>query len=379
MSIRLNEQIYKVQTSMIRQFNDLAIKKQAKFFLTLGEPDFNTPEVIKDACINSLNKNMTYYSQTPGLWSTREAVCEFEKRINGVTYTPDQVLMTCGCTEALAASLFTMLNEGDEVIIPIPAFTLYKQIAEFCKAKVVTIDTSINDFQISKEMLDQAVTSKTKVIVITSPNNPTGVILNDESFQAIHDSVVGKDIYLISDDVYNQIVFDERKVGLQRYEDLKDQLIICQSFSKPYAMTGWRCGYLIANKEFIMHANKVHQYMITAPNTFVQPALEVALNYDPKEMVESYKERRDYVYNRLIKMGLEVIKPTGAFYMFPNIKKFGIDSWSFCEQLLDKYSVALIPGICFETEGYVRISYCTSMDTIINGLNALEQFIKSLS
>lgn len=378
MDIKLNKQIYKVQTSMIRQFNDLAQKYNAKYYLTLGEPDFPTPQVIKDACIAALNNNMTYYGPTVGLESTRKAVCEFEKRVNGVTYTPDQVLITCGCTEAVTASMLTMLNEGDEVIIPIPTFTLYRQVAEFVNAKVVTMDTSTNNFQISKEMLDKAITSKTKAIVITSPNNPTGIILNDKSLKAIHDAVKGKNIYIISDDVYNQIVFNERTVGLQRYDDIKDQLIICQSFSKPYAMPGWRCGYLIANQAFIEQATKVHQYMITGVNTFVQPALEVALSYDPHEMIDTYHLRRDYVYNRLIKMGLEVIKPDGAFYIFPSIKKFGLDSFTFCERLVKEYSVAFIPGICFETEGYVRISYCVKMETIEYALDSLEKFIKEL-
>ncbi len=378
MNIELNKQVYKVQTSMIRQFNDLAHELNAKYYLTLGEPDFATPNIIKEACIDALNQNMTYYGPTPGFLSTRKAVCEFEQKVNGVTYTPDEVLMTCGCTEAVTASLFTMLNEGDEVIIPIPAFTLYRQVVEFCKGKVITIDTSINNFQISKEMLSKAITKKTKAIVITSPNNPTGVILNDESYEAIHEAVKGKNIFLISDDVYNQIVFDKRQIGLQRFPDLKDQLIICQSFSKPYAMPGWRCGYLIANSNFIQHANKVHQYMITGLNTFVQPALEVALNFDPTDMVKTYQMRRDYIYNRLINMGFEVVKPNGAFYIFPSIKKFGLDSWSFCEALVKEYGVALIPGICFETEGYVRISYCVSMDTITNALDAMELFISKL-
>lgn len=379
MKIELNKQITQSQTSLIREFDELAHELHAKYYLTLGEPDFPTPNKIKEACIDSLSQNMTYYGPTPGLLSTREAVCNFEKRVNGITYIPDQVIMTCGCTEAITTSLLTMLNEDDEVIIPIPAFSLYRQVVEICKAKVVTLDTTTNNFQISKAMLESVITSKTKAIIITSPNNPTGVILNDESYQAIHDSVINKEIYLISDDVYNQIVFTKRKVGLQRFDDLKDQLIICQSFSKPYAMPGWRCGYLIANKDFIKQANKAHQFMITGLNTFLQPALEVALKYDPKEMIESYHKRRDYVYNRLVTMGLEVSKPEGAFYIFPSIKKFKLDSWSFCEQLLREYKVALIPGICFETEGYVRISFCVDMETIISAMDVLEQFISNIS
>lgn len=377
MNIKLNEQIKLVETSKIRQFNDYAQSVGANLILTLGQPDFNTPDSVKKACINSLNQNMTKYGPTPGLLSTRKAVCEFEKRKNNLDYVPDEVIITHGSTEALTAAIFTMTNPGDEFIVPIPAYPMYRQIINFAKGKVVTIDTTANNFQISKETLDKAITSKTKAIIITSPNNPTGAILDDQSLANIYNAIKNKPIYLISDDVYNQIIYTKASF-MCKYKDLKPQMIICQSLSKPYAMPGWRCGYMLAPMNFITEALKIHQYMLVGENTFIQPAMEEALLFDPKEMIESYKIRRDYVCNRLINMGLILNIPEGAFYVFPSIKKFGIDSWTFCKMLALKYKVAIIPGICFEADDYIRISYCVDMDTIKKALDALESFIKEL-
>lgn len=379
MNIELNNEILNVEQSEIRKFNDYAKSVGAEVILTLGEPDFNTPEEITNACIKALQNHKTKYGPTLGFLNLREKICEFEQKVNNVTYTPDEVIITQGSTEALTSAFFTMLNPGDEVIIPNPAYPMYRQIIQYKQGKVVTIDTSSTSFQITKEQLANAITPKTKCIILTSPNNPTGCIYSDETLNNIYEAVKGKPIFVLCDDVYNQIVYSDRKPGFVKFQDIKDQIIVCQSYSKSYAMPGWRCGYMLANKEFCTHAAKIHQYMIVALNTFLQDGMIVALDYNPSSMVKSYKERRDYIYNRLVAMGLEVVKPEGAFYIFPSIKKLGISSMEFCKRFAEEYKVAIIPGYCFEADDFIRISYCVSMETIITACDRLEEFVKALA
>lgn len=380
MKISLNEEILKVNESEIRKFNTYARSVGANIILTLGEPDFPTPEVVKEECKKALDKNMTYYGPTPGFLDLREQVCKFEKNYNNATYTPDQVLITAGCSESLTASIFTMINPGDEVIIFMPSFPMYREIVEFAKGKVIPLDLTKSNFQVTKEMLLDVITPKTKCIFFASPNNPTGAILTQESYKNIYECVKDKPIFVLSDEVYNQIIYSKHEYGLSQYEGIKDQLIVCQSFSKPYAMPGWRCGYMIGSPDFIKQATKIHQYMLVGLNTFIQPAMIKALEFSPKEMVDTYKKRRDYLYKRLVDMGFEVNLPEGAFYMFPSIKKFGLKSYEFCQRLANEYKVAIIPGCCFEySDDYVRISYCVSMDTIKACCDCLEKFIKTLN
>ncbi len=378
MKLNYNEQILKVTESEIRKFNDYARANNAEYYLTLGEPDFYTPEVIVEATEKAMNEHKTKYGPTPGNLSLRKKICEFENKFNNVIYNPEEVIITQGSTEAITSALFTILNPDDEVIIPIPAYPMYREIVTYQKAKVVTLDTSNNNFQISKEMINSVITDKTKCIILTSPNNPTGTILSDESLNNIHDAIKDKGIFVICDDVYNQIVYTERKPGFVRFQDMKDRIVVCQSYSKSYAMPGWRCGYMLASEEFIFHAKKIHQYMIVALNTFIQDGMEVALDIDNQYMIDSYKERRDYVYNRLVNMGLDVVLPDGAFYIFPSIEKLGISSMDFCKRLVKDYKVAIIPGFCFEQDKYIRISYCVAMDVIKIACDKIEKFVNVL-
>ncbi len=378
MDIQLNRNIEKVETSEIRQFNDYARSVGANVILTLGEPDFHTPQAIATKAIKALEAHQTKYGPTLGFLDLRKKIVEFEKRVNDFSCTPEEIIITHGSTEGLTSALFTMLNPGDEVIIPIPAYPMYRQMIEFMGGKVVPIDTTLSKFQITENALLQAITPKTKAIILTSPNNPTGSVFTDETYEILHNVLKNKPIYIICDDVYNQIIYKNRKPGFVRYKDMKNQIIVCQSYSKSYAMPGWRCGYLIAPKEFCEQACKIHQYMIVALNTFIQPAMIEALDYDSSSMVKSYQERRDYIYQRLLSMGLEVEKPEGAFYIFPSIKKFGVKSFEFCSRFAKEYKVAIIPGHCFEADDYVRLSYCVDFKTIETACDRLEQFIKKL-
>ena len=337
MELKYNQRILKIEPSEIRSFNDYAKSVGANIFLTLGEPDFHTPKKIAKAAIKSLLHHHTKYGPTSGFLSLRKKIAEFETTTHFYPCNENEVIVTHGSTEALTTAIFTALNPNDEVIIPIPAYPMYRQIVEFAGGKVVTIDTSANHFQITKEDLQQAITPNTKMIILTSPNNPTGSIYNEETYQYIYEAIKDKPIFILCDDVYNQINYTEHKIGFTKYTDLKNQIIICQSYSKSYAMPGWRCGYLIASEKFCLQAVKIHQYMIVALNTFIQPAMEKALDYDSTKMVQSYQKRRDYIFNRLTQMNLEVQKPDGAFYIFPSIKQFNMTSTEFCKQFAEKY------------------------------------------
>ncbi len=378
MEIKLNENILKVQTSKIRQFNDYAKSVGVDTVMTLGEPDFNTPTEITQSAIAALEDHQTKYGPTPGFWDLRKEICQFEEKFNHFICTPDEILITHGSTEALTSAIFTMLNPNDEVIVPIPAYPMYRQMIEYCQGVVVTIDTTSTHFQITRKQLEEAITPKTKAIILTSPNNPTGTIYTQETLHHIYEAVKDLPIFIICDDVYNQIVFGKREIGFVQFHDLKDRIIVCQSFSKSYAMPGWRCGYMIANADFCKQAMKIHQYMIVALNTFIQPAMKVALSYDNRQMIESYKKRRDYIYRRLKQMNLEVEKPQGAFYIFPSIRPFHLSSTEFCRRFASEYKVAIIPGDCFEADDFIRLSFCVDMNTIKTACDRLEQFLRKL-
>lgn len=379
MSIKLNENIQKIETSLIRRFNDMAVRQNAELFLTLGEPAFNTPDSVKQACVDALYQNKTHYGPNTGIKELREKVSEFEKRKNNLDYTPDEVMITNGSTEALTCALFTILNPGDEVIIPTPAFLLYEMIITYTGAKAVYMDMSANDFQISKKMLDEYITDKTKAIILTSPNNPSGTIFNTDTLENVRSAVKDRDIFVICDECYNQLVFtDEKPKSFCNFSDMRDKIIVCQSFSKPYAMTGWRLGYMMAPEYIIKHAMKAHQFMTVSAGTFVQYAGIAALDFDPSQFVAVYKKRRDYVYDRLVKMGFDVIKPDATFYIFPSVRKFGLDSYEFCKRLLEEQSVVIIPGVAFGSEGNVRISFCVDDDVLVKALDRIEIFVKNL-
>lgn len=380
MSIKLNQNIQKIETSLIRRFNDMAVKQNAELFLTLGEPAFNTPDCVKQACVDALFQNKTHYGPNTGIKELREKVSQFEKRKNNLDYTADEVMITNGSTEALTCALFTILNPGDEVIIPTPAFLLYEMIITYTGAKAVFMDMSANDFQISKEMLDEYITDKTKAIILTSPNNPSGTIFNKETLENVRAAVKDRDIFVICDECYNQLVFtDEKPLSFCNFKDMRDKIIVCQSFSKPYAMTGWRLGYMMAPEYIIKHAMKAHQFMTVSAGTFVQYAGIAALDFDPSPFVAVYKKRRDYVYDRLVKMGFDVIKPDATFYIFPSVKKFGLDSYEFCKRLLEEQSVVIIPGVAFGSEGNVRISFCVDDEVLVKALDRLEIFVNNLT
>ena len=378
MELTLNKAVTQVELSGIRQFTYLVRDTPGACALTIGEPDLNTPEPIKAAAKAALDDNDTHYPPGNGYPYLLEAVSRYEAEHHGLPYSTSEIIMTVGATEALAAALSTVMNPGDEVIIPTPAFGLYEALVRLRDGTPVCLPTEHNRYQIAPEELRAAITPRTKAIILTSPNNPTGCIYTRETLDAIHDLLRDRPIFVICDDVYRELVYTEGYHSFAEYQDMRDRIIVIQSFSKPYAMTGWRLGYCMADAPIMDRIQVYHQYAVTSIPSFVQRACVQALETDVTPVRELFQKRRDYVYKRLIDMGLEVQEPEGAFYMFIHIQKFGMDSNTFCTRMLKEGLVGVIPGIHFGTEGYMRLSYCYSDADLKEGLDRIERFIKTL-
>ena len=374
--IPLNYDLGSLQRSGIRLFTNLAKEVPDCVLLTIGEPDFDTPEPIKAAAVAALSQNQTHYAPNQGIEPLRKAVADYETA-RGMACTAEQVLITVGATGALYTALTGILNPGEEVIIPTPAFSLYETIVTAAGAKAVTLDMAKDGFRITDAALRACITDKTKAIVLNSPNNPTGAVLSAESLAAVKRAVMGKDIYIICDNVYNQLSYGPVP-DLSLDAELRDQVLLCQSFSKPYAMTGWRVGYLIGPQAVMDRLLLLHAAQVAAVPTFIQSACVEALKTDISAMAREYRARRDYAMARLEKMGLTFPKPEGAFYIFVDISRFGLTGEEFCRRLIREAAVAAVPGSCFGAEGFIRLSYCCAMDRLTLGMDRLENFLKGL-
>ncbi len=378
MELTINSAAQAEQLSGIREFTYLVRATPGAIGFTLGEPDLNTPEHVKQAVKDALDANDTHYPPGNGYPYTLQAISEYEKRAHGLCYSPDEILLTDGATEALFVSMATILNPGDEVIIPTPAFGLYESLVRLNRGVPVALPTEHHRFQIDPAELAAAVNDRTKAVILTSPNNPTGCIYTKQTLDAVHDVLKDKPIFVVCDDVYRELVYSGEYYAFADYQDMRDRIIVVQSFSKPYAMTGWRLGYLMADAPLRERLQVFHQYCVTSAPSFLQPACVKALDTDVSDVRALFKRRRDYVYGRLTAMGLPVQEPEGAFYMFIPVGQFGMDCKSFCKKLLAEAGVGLIPGIYFGTEGYVRMSYCYSDEELKEGLDRMEAFFKSL-
>lgn len=375
MKEKLNSAVYGLKKSAIREFSRLAKETPGCIALTLGEPDFDTPSPIRLAAEQSLENHETHYIENSGLYLLRERIAHFEKEKHGFDCKAEQVIVTSGATEALFVALYGVLNPGDEVIIPTPAFVLYEEIVKLARGVTRHLDTSKDGFQITEKALRDLVTDKTKAIVLNSPNNPTGTILNEKSLKAVHDIAKEKDIFVICDDVYRELVYTDNYHSFCEFDDLKDRTFLVQSFSKPYAMTGWRMGYLISPPEIISSLALVHQFVVVSTASPFQKAAITALDFDPVELKKTYAKRRAYMLGRLKNMGLDLPEPQGAFYMFPSIRRFGLDSATFCTRMIKEAGLAATPGFCFGSDDHIRLTYCYSDEHLKEGLDRLEKFL----
>ena len=374
--IPLNQNLSALKRSAIRVYTNMAKEVPGCVMLTIGEPDFDTPQAIKAAACAALAAGQTHYAPNQGTAALRKAVADYETR-RGRAVTPEQVLITVGATHALFTALLGILNPGEEVIVPTPGFGLYETIATVAGAKTVRLDVTKNNFQITKEALEAAITPKTKAIILNSPCNPTGVVLSAESMANVKAAVLGKPIFVISDNVYSQLS-DGNCPDLSLDPELNDQLILCQSFSKPYAMTGWRIGYLTCPDYVMDRLLLLSAGEIAAVPTFLQDAAVEALKTDPGPMRDTYAKRRAYITARLRDMGLSFPEPEGAFYVFVDIRKFGMDSAQFCTRMIREAAVAAVPGSCFGSEGYIRLSYCCSDSDVEIGMDRMEACFQAL-
>lgn len=381
---RFNKHLDKIEISMIRQFDQSITDIPGILKLTLGEPDFNTSDHIKEAAKLAIDANKSHYTGMAGLLELRQAASEFVKEKYGLDYNPEnEVLVTVGATEALSATLTAILDPGDVVLLPAPAYPGYEPIVNLIGAEIVEIDTTANDFILTPEMLESALKEygdKVKAVLLNYPANPTGVTYSRAEIQAFVAVLENYPVFVISDEVYSELTYtDEVHVSIAEF--LPEQTVVINGVSKSHAMTGWRLGFIFAKAALTAQIIKSHQYLVTAATTATQYAGIAALTNgknDAIPMKTEYLKRRDYIIEKMTAMNFKIIRPNGAFYIFAKIPVAeGQDSFTFLQKLAREQAVAFIPGVAFGKygEGYLRISYAASMENIIDAMKRLEIFM----
>ncbi|WP_281863225.1 aminotransferase class I/II-fold pyridoxal phosphate-dependent enzyme [Planomicrobium okeanokoites] len=384
MTLSLNPRAEALVISGIRQFFNQLVDYPDAINLTIGQPDFPTPETVKRAGMEAIAANKTSYSHNAGLIELRQEVASFFGDTYGLSYNPQtEIIITNGASEGLDSLLRTIIEEGDEVIIPAPCYTGYVPLIELNGGKAVLLDTSDTALVPDPERLEAAITNKTKAVLFNFPSNPTGVSLNKEETDALVEVLKKHEIFIISDEIYSENVFEGQHFSFACYDDIKDRTFLVHGLSKSHSMTGWRMGFLLGPQEYLQHVLKVHQYNTVCASLPSQHAAIEALRnnrFVPDEMNDAYRTRRDYVYGKLIEMGFDVVKPTGAFYIFPSIEKFGLTSFEFATRLLKEGGVAAVPGSAFTTygEGFLRISYAYAMPTLEQAMERMADWLKTV-
>lgn len=384
MSLSINPRAKKLTVPGIRQFSNQLVNFPNAINLTIGQPDFPTPVAVKEAGIRAIEQNLTGYSHNAGLLELRVAVNTFFSNKYGFSYDPqNEIVITNGASEAIDSIFRTILEEGDEVILPAPIYSGYVPVIELCGAKVVYLDTTETGFQPSAKNLERLITEKTKAILFNNPSNPTGVIIQKETMDELVQMLKEKEVFILSDEIYSENTFSGEHHSFAAYKELQHKLFYIHGVSKSHSMTGWRVGFLMGPATIMKQVMLVHAYnSICASLPAQHAAIEALTNSKdtPIEMNVEYVKRRDYVYERLNKIGLPVEKPNGAFYIFPSIEAFGMNSFDFATKLLQEGGVAVVPGSTFTPygEGYIRISYAYSMAVLEEGLNRLEKFIQTI-
>lgn len=382
---RFNKNLDKIEVSLIRQFDQSISDVPGIMKLTLGEPDFTTPDHVKEAAKAAIGANQSHYTGMAGLPALRQAAADFVKTKYNLSYNPDnEILVTIGATEALSATLTAILEPGDTVLLPAPAYPGYEPIANLVGAEIVEIDTTDNDFVLTPEMLEKAILEqgdKLKAVLLNYPTNPTGVTYSRKQIKELADVLKKYDVFVISDEVYAELTYsNEPHVSIAEY--LPEQTILINGLSKSHAMTGWRIGLIFAPAVFTAQLIKSHQYLVTAAATMAQFAAIEALSVgkdDALPMKAEYLKRRDYILDKMSALGFKIIKPDGAFYIFAKIPAgYEQDSFKFCQSFAREKAVAFIPGVAFGQygEGYVRLSYAASMETITTAMDRLKEFME---
>ena len=382
---RFNKNLDKIEVSLIRQFDQSISDVPGIMKLTLGEPDFTTPNHVKEAAKAAIDANQSHYTGMAGLSTLRQAAADFVKSKYNLSYNPDnEILVTIGATEALSATLTAILEPGDTVLLPAPAYPGYEPIANLVGAEIVEIDTTANDFVLTPEMLEKAILEQgdnLKAVLLNYPTNPTGVTYSREQIKDLADVLKKYDVFVISDEVYSELTYnDESHVSIAEY--LPEQTILINGLSKSHAMTGWRIGLIFAPAIFTAQLIKSHQYLVTAAATMAQFAAIEAPSVgkdDALPMKVEYTKRRDYIIDKMSALGFKIIKPDGAFYIFAKIPAgYEQNSFKFCQDFAREKAVAFIPGVAFGKygEGYLRLSYAASMETITTAMERLKEFME---
>lgn len=381
----LADKVVEIKPSGIRKFFDIVSEMDDVISLSVGEPDFDTPWHIRDEGIYSLEKGRTFYTSNAGLKELKEEICHYLKRKQGLKYDPkDEVFLTVGGSEGIDAAMRAMLNPGEEVLIPQPSFVSYEPCTILAGGVPVIIELKAeNEFRLTAKELEDAITEKTKLLVLPFPNNPTGAILERKDLEEIAEVIIKHDIFVMSDEIYAELTYKDKHVSIAEIPGMQERTILINGFSKAYAMTGWRLGYACGPKEIIAQMLKIHQFAIMcAPTTSQYAAVEALRNGDEDvaEMREAYNQRRRYLMSAFKEMGLECFEPFGAFYVFPCIKEFGLTSDEFATRFLKEEKVAIVPGTAFGDcgEGFLRISYASSLENLKIAMGRLAEFIERL-
>ena len=381
----LSDKVIKMKPSGIRKFFDIVSEMPDAISLGVGEPDFDTPWNIREEGIYSLEKGRTFYTSNAGLLELREAICEYNERRFRLMYDPKkEVMLTVGGSEGIDVALRVMLNPGDEVIIPEPCYVSYLPCVQLADGVPVTISLkNENQFRLTKEELEAAITDKTKILVMAFPNNPTGAIMTREDLEAIAEVIIKHDLYVISDEIYAELTYSGNHVSIASLPGMRERTIVIGGFSKAFAMTGWRLGYAMGPALIMEQMIKIHQFAIMCAPTTSQYAAIVAMRDCDKDVVhmrEAYDQRRRYMLNAFKEMGLPCFEPKGAFYLFPDIREFGIPSEEFATRLLKAKKLAVVPGDAFGDcgEGFLRISYAYSLEELKTAVGRLAEFVEEL-
>ena len=381
----LSDKVTSLKPSGIRKFFDIVSEMKDAISLGVREPDFDTPWFIRDEGIYSLEKGKTFYTSNAGLKDLRKEIAAYIKRTQALNYDPDnEIIVTVGGSEAIDIGLRAVINPGDEVIIPQPSYVSYEPCALLSGAKPVIINLKAeNEFRLTPQELIEAITEKTKVLILPYPNNPTGAIMEREDLEKIAKIVVEKDILVMSDEIYSALTYKGRHVSIASLEGMKERTILINGFSKAYAMTGWRLGYACGPKDIIKQMTKIHQFAIMCAPTTSQYAAVTALKKGDEaveQMRLSYNQRRRFLMNAFKEMGLDCFEPYGAFYVFPCIKEFSMTSEEFATKLLMEEKVAVVPGTAFGDcgEGFLRISYAYSLENLKEAVSRIHKFVNKL-
>lgn len=375
----IHSRVRNIEISGIRKFFNMVADRPNLISLTIGQPDFPTPEHVKEAGKEAISNNFTTYTHNAGFIDVRQAACQFVSDKYRLQYNEREVIVTIGASQAIDVAFRTILEEGVEVILPGPVYPGYEPIIRMCGATPVHVDTRANGFRLTAKLIAPYINERTRCIVLPYPSNPTGATLSEQELVELATLLKDKPIWILSDEIYSELVYDGVHRSIATL--LREQTIVINGLSKSHSMTGWRIGFLFAPEFLVKHMLKVHQYSVSCASSISQKAALAALTIgknDADSMRNQYKERMEYAYERLVDMGLGVEKPTGAFYLFPSIQSFGQSSFDFALDLVDKAGVAVVPGSAFSSygEGYVRLSYAYSFETLKEGLDRMEQYIR---